>query len=239
MNTIEQLRPEPTRLDPEWSATTLASILATPTRATAPTASSRRFRIAAAGLVGAGVLGAGAAAYAGGLVPQFVTDAFDRLDAQSGEEFDVTGVKPIADVAVPDGTRYTVWRGQNAAGGSCEAIQEDRPGTDDDNFNVGCFSGDSSNHYDQVSFGWVQLPEDEGEARNPLYYLAYGESPTAAATTVRITGNGTDVTLPVDRFTGGFGGNLFGLVAPEVGIVDLTYSFLDADGTELATLTSR
>ena len=238
MNTIEQLRPEPTQLDPEWSATTLASILATPTKATAPTARSRRVRIAAAGLVGAGVLGTGAA-YAGGLVPEFVTDAFDRFDAQSGEEFDVTGVKPIADFAVPDGARYTVWRGQNAAGGSCEAIQEDRPGTDDDNFGVGCFSGDSSDRYEQVSFGWVQLSEAEGQAQNPMYYLAYGESPTAAATTVRITGNGTDVTLPVDRFTGGFGGNLPGLVAPQVGIIDLTYSFLDADGTELATLTSR
>ncbi len=238
MNTIEQLRPEPRRLDPEWSATTLASILATPTKATAPTARSRRFRIVAAGLVGAGVLGTGAA-YAGGLVPQFVTDAFDRLDAQSGEQFDVTGVKPIADFVVPDGTRYTVWRGQNAAGGSCEAIQEDRPGTDNDNFGVGCFSGDSNDHYEEVSFGWTQLTEAEGEAQNPMYYLAYGESPTAAATTVRITGNGADVTLPIDHVTGGFGGNLPELVAPEVGIVDLTYSFRDADGTEIATRTTR
>ena len=188
--------------------------------------------------MGVGVLGAGAA-YAGGSVPQFVTDAFDRLDAQSGEAFDVTGEKPIADFAVPDGTRYTVWRGQSAAGGSCEAIQEDRPGTDHDDFGVGCFSGDSSDHYEQVSFGWVQLPEDEGGAQNPMYYLAYGQSPTAAATAVRIAGNGTDVTLPIDHVTGGFGGHLPGLVAPEVGSVDLTYSFLDADGTELATLTSR
>ena len=238
MNTTEQLRPEPPRLDPEWSASTLARILATPTQTAVTAARRRRLRIAAAGLAGAGVLGAGAA-YASGSVPEFVTDAFDRLDAQSGEEFDVTGVRPIADFALLDGTRYTVWRGSSNAGGSCEAIQEDRPGTDDDDFRVGCFSGDSSDHYEQVSFGWVQLPEDEGEAQNPMHFLAYGESPTEAATTVRITGDGTDVTLPVDDLTGGFGGELSGLVAPEAGIVDLTYSFLGADGTEVATLTSR
>lgn len=235
MNTIERLRPEPTPLDAEWSATTLASILATPTTATAPASRGRRFRVVAAGLVGAGVLGTGVA-YAGGFVPQFVTDAFDRLDTQSGVEFDVTGVKPIADFTIPDGTRYTVWRGQNAAGGSCEAIQEDRPGTDNDNFHVGCFSGDTIDHYEQVSFGWSQLPETEGEPQNPMYYLAYGESPTASATSVRITGEGTDVTLPIDPTTGGFGGNLPGLVSPEVGLVDLAYSFLDANGVEVASV---
>lgn len=250
MTTIERLRPQIRPLEEEWSAVTLAEILATPVDAQIATSARRRrrIRVAAAGLVGAGVLGSGAA-YAGGMVPGFVTDAFQRLDGQAGEDFDVSGVKPIADFALPDGTRYTVWRGRNKDGGSCEAIREDRPGRVDDEtgFGYGCNSGPSAAGYDQVSFGWVQ-EEDQGGVQAPMYFLAYGEAPVATATQVRITGigmaakggsplpgNATDVTLPVDRATRGFGGSLTGLKPAQWHI--LTYVFLDASGAEVARLT--
>lgn len=268
MTTIERLRPEIRPLDEEWSATTLARILAAPVdgpaagiEAERTRSRRRRMRIAAVGLVGAGVLGSGAA-YAGGVVPGFVTDAFQRFDGEAGEEFDVSGIKPIADFTLPDGTRYTVWRGRSRDGWSCEAIREDRAGKRLDDFGYGCGTrqdvpsrsdvadspAEDAEDYERLSFGWVQEPERDGEPQRPMYFVAYGEAPVTTATRVRVTGygttgpqgepqagNSTDVTLPVDRTTHGFGGNLTGLGRAQWHV--LTYTFLDASGSEVARLT--
>lgn len=195
----------------------------------------RQMRIATASLVAAAAVGSGAA-YAGGLVPQFVTDAFDRLDSSSPEKFDVSGTNKIANFTIPDGTRYTVWRGKNNAGGSCEAIKEDRPGDDQDNFHAGCFSSDSKSIYEQVTFNWVQLPEGEGVPQNPMYFVAYGEAPNREAASVRINGDGTDVTMPIDPATGGFGGNLPNFMPPPDGMTaKLTFTFHDGGGQVVGT----
>ena len=54
---------------------------------------SKRRRLATmAAAFTVGALSLGGVAYATGLVPQFVSDAFDRLDATSPHAFDVTGV---------------------------------------------------------------------------------------------------------------------------------------------------
>jgi hypothetical protein len=193
----------------------------------------RRTRIALAGLAGVAVLGSGAAV-AAGIVPQFVTDAFDKLDASAPQEFDVTGIKPIADFALPDGTQYTVWRGRNNAGGSCEAIKEDRPGTEHDNLQANCFDGESKAHYEQVTFNQVQLPEEPGENQNPMYFVAYGEAPSTDAARVRVVGDGTDITMTVDPNTHGFGGNLPNLTPPPDGqLVELDFTFVDAVGHQV------
>lgn len=233
MNTLESLRPQPQPLDPAWSATTLESILAEPV-AHVPASRSRR-RLAISAAVAAGLVGIGGVAYASGLVPDSVRAAFDDLDRHSGEDFDVSGIASIADFTLPDGTRYTVWRGTNASGGSCEAIREDRPGDEHDDFGVGCYFGDSADRYDQLKFGWAQLPERAGEPQNPMHYLAYGEATDAEARSVRIVGDGTAVTLPIDPVTGGFGGNLPGYVATEGTLPDLTFTFRDAAGRVLET----
>jgi hypothetical protein len=181
-----------------------------------------------------GALGLGSVAYATGLVPQFVTDAFDELDEASPHTFDVTGIKPIADFTLPDGTAVTVWRGQNDLGGSCEAIRENRAGEDDDEFRASCFDGSDRAFYERITFSQIQRPEAPGEAQHAMYYIAYGEAPSPGATQVRITGDGTDMTVPVDATTAGFGSHLAGLVPPPDGqLVDLTFSFLDAQGSTI------
>lgn len=191
---------------------------------------SRRLATASAFTVGA--LGLGGVAYAAGLVPQFVTDAFDTLDQTSPEAFDVTGIKPIADFALPDGTAVTVWRGKNAQGGSCEAVREDRKGEADDNFQASCFDGDSRGYYERLTFSQIQKQEAPGEAQHPMYFIAYGEAPSPDATQVRITGGGTDVTVPVDATTAGFGSYLTDLAPPADGeLVELTFTFVNAQGS--------
>jgi hypothetical protein len=181
-----------------------------------------------------GALGLGGVAYATGLVPQFVTDALGQLDAASPDAFDVTGIKPIADFVLPDGTAVTVWRGQNDRGGSCEAIRENRAGEDNDQFNASCFDGSDRDFYERITFSQIQQPEAAGAAQNAMYFIAYGEAPSREAAKVRITGNGTDVTVPVDTATTGFGGHLTGLVPPPDGhLVDLAFTFLDARGSTI------
>lgn len=237
MNTIEDLRPEIIPLDADWSRTTLAGILAAPV-ATPARRTKHRGAAVAASVVG--MMGIGGVAYATGLVPDFVTDAFDRLDATSPQPFDVSGITPISDFALPDGTQLTVWRGRNADGGSCEAVREERPGTEHDDFHASCFDGTDRSTYEALTFSQVQQPEAAGELQNPMYFVAYGEAPAAGARSVRITGDGASVTLPVDPATRGFGGHLTGLVPPPDGdLVHLTFSFLGADGQVVQVVQHR
>lgn len=231
MKMLDDLRPDVRPLDPQWSAQTLAAILSEPVPVPVR---QRPRRLAVAAVAALGVLGAGGAAVAGGWVPESILAAFEDLDEHSQEAFDVSGVRPIADFMIPDGTRYTVWRGMNAAGGSCEAIREDRPDNPDDGLSIGCFSGDSADRYEALRFGWVQLPEAEGQQQNPMYYLAYGESPSDDATSVEIVGDGTEVVLPIDPVTRGFGGNLPDYQASG-GLPDLTFTFRDAAGNVVAS----
>lgn len=192
---------------------------------------SRRLATAASAFT-VGALSLGGVAYATGLVPQFVTNAFNTLDGASSDAFDVTGIKPIAAFPLPDGTAVTVWRGKNDQGGSCEAVREDRKGEADDNFHASCFDGDSRGYYERITFSQIQKQEAPGESQHPMYFIAYGEAPSPDATRVHITGGGTDVTVPVDAMTAGFGSYLTGLVPPPDGqLAELTFTFVDAHGS--------
>lgn len=205
----------------------------------APRTRSRRL-VTMASAFTVGALGLGGVAYAAGLVPEFVTDAFDELDAVSPDAFDVTGIKPIAAFDLPDGTAVTVWRGTNESGGSCEAIREDRAGEDEDQFGASCFDGSDRDFYERITFSQVQKPEAPGAAQNAMYFIAYGDAPSREATRVRIVGNGTDVTVPVDATTAGFGGHLTSLVPPPDGeVVELTLTFLDARGSTIDVVDYR
>lgn len=246
MPIIDDLRPDVTPLDPAWSHQTLTAILQTPGEAPSPMR-SRRLRAGLALTTGAIVL-AGGGTYAGGWSPAFVTEAFSSLDRQDPGAFDVTGVKPIADFTLPDGTAIEVWRGQNKDGGSCEVLRRTRADeSPEPNPGASCFSGDSASHYETVSFGWSQEFDETDDPHGDVHFYAYGESPEASATAVRITGFGTDapggspqrgnqtaISLPVDPMTGGFGGTLPGL-DPAAWHV-LNYEFTDAKGATVATV---
>ena len=242
---LEQFRPGPERLDPDWSQTTLASItsqrpgMAQRTGSRTPAMSMRkRLSLVGAGVLGAGVLGT-SVAVAGGFVPQFVTEAFSNLDKTSPYDFDVSNIKPIADFTLPDNTEFKVWRGTNKDGSMCQAERQNVSNSDPEDVTVWCYVDESAGRFDQVDFTVIWPADVDDDKRiTPKYYVAYGQSPTPDASTVRITGHGTDLTLPIDPVTQGFGGTLPDLkMTPDGEKFELTYSFHDQSEKEVAVLT--
>ncbi|MFS3129804.1 hypothetical protein ACLM5J_15490 [Nocardioides sp. Bht2] len=245
---VESLRPAPEALDPAWSVDTLEAILAAPD----PTAPRRRRARVLAGLAGVAVLGLGGAAWAAGLLPggNEAPESVRKEVSKWGGDAD--GLRTVADVTLTDGTGFVIWQAEGDR--SCMAISHTRPGTPRNqmwNGSTGCGTGDLS--ADSAGRVWVvregaAAPGEPGWRTAPWYPVAYGVTKTGA-TEVRMHGtlawteDRIDLTIPVDPKTGGFAAALDGVSWPAgnypetttKALSGLTFDYLDADGTVLAT----
>ncbi len=183
---------------------------------------------AAIAATAAALIGVGGLAYAGGLVPSFITDELGQVSPST-----VTDVHFIASFTVDPGgrnRRFEIWRGTNADGQSCTSVYEAK-GSFGPQFGGNCGPNPTDAWYDRTSESYRGSINDTPP---PSTYFVYGEPTLPGVVSVRVTGHGFDHTVPVDSQTGGFA-----LAIPELPSTVrgpfATVEFLAADGTTLGT----
>lgn len=218
---VDQMRPEPVTLDPQWSASSLRSILGSPHTPR----SQRRLRPVVLGAAGL-VLASGGIAYATGNVPAFIEEGFDEISPSS-----VHDVRRIASFTLASGSstrEFEVFRATNDDGETCIITHEadGRFGPSDD----GACAVDPVDGW----FGWTAESARVGESFPDSTLYIYGERPTTAVTRVRAYGAGFDHTMRVNPLTGGFATAVPEVTLDEHGEVAgrtiATLDYLGADG---------
>ncbi|VXB65829.1 hypothetical protein [Nocardioides sp. AX2bis] len=235
-DTVSRLAPTPQELDPQWSTTALARILAE--QPTAPP--RRRRRVVALSASGLLALTAGAGtAFALSGPGEVVKEAILGF----AESPDTTGYglgrleDPLLVAEFDDRTgHFALWIAGSSTGKTCYAVSHGE----------GAWDGTGVPTEDQLEYGCdplvvgpdgrstllVTRPDQLGgffdDQRNPI---VYGVSPYADAVAVRVTGDGVDRTLPVRPDSLGYGAAL--PEAASTRAVRLT--FLDAAGVELGS----
>lgn len=226
MTTIDALRPDVRPLDAEWSADTLATILADqdPSRAR-PRGRGRRRTLV--GVSAVGLLGIGGVAFATGVVPPLVTSFFDQT-AGPGMR-DVHEVASFTTDAGGGPRTFEIWRGTDPEGLSCTAVLEASMAGPDFGGNCGDYPTDA--WFNTSSEGWTGTIDDPPP---PLTYYVYGEPTSPDVTRVRVLGAGFEHEVGVEVRTGGYA-----VAIPELsrGVRGrfATVEFLDADGGVVGT----
>lgn len=205
LDVVNRLKPEPTALDAQWSASTRGSITATPTASRGTSRSSRRL-VWVAGAAAALTL-TGGAAWAVGMVPPFVSDIFGDVNS---DEWGATEPVLIADLTLPNGTRFAVWRSDAADGGRCEAVAQDWDGkTDPLALSAGCsMEPETTAELTSYSPPFVSSQADEGPDPTAVVPIVYGQVDATKVHTVTVTTETQTLTLDVDPDTGGFAARL-------------------------------
>ena len=202
---LEALRPEPVSLDRDWSTRTLESIVRAGLDESPPRKSRRKALVVGATV--AAVL-SGGAAYAGGFAPKFVIEALDDLGSSDagGEPWGAHDPVKIADLMLPDGRRFAVWRGSNDQGGQCEAVAEDWDGHQhSEALSVSCWPSDAKINHTTFTTTSPGFPVSQnGPDPDTTIPIIYGQSPEPAATHVVITGADIHLDLKIDEFSHGF-----------------------------------
>jgi hypothetical protein len=209
---------------------------------------SRARRPAALGTAVAAILSLGTiggVAYAAGSVPDLVTSTVNGFAKQIGVSGDQ---KPemgqVADLALPDGTRFAVWRGRTDAM-ECTAYLDHWDGSSRPLGTGGASCSDELLEANRSSLVWAQ-----GADPKTYYPVLFGDVDAGVAGvrvsgTFRGTGEPVDLVLPVDATSGTFAGTLPGSSVDPWPTVDskdynrnsgLTLSFLGADGQVLKTV---
>lgn len=238
-DTITALAPAPEPFEPQWSATTLARIVAEgppPARAARPW--WRRTRRRAASLVAAGlvVVTAGTAVAVGGPV-ESVKDAildFSRQPNTTGNGLGrLDEPELVAQFEIPGGI-FAIWIATSSSGTVCYASSdgvwdgEGAPARSE--LEYGC--GGDVLSADARSIEPLTRPDQLGgffkDSDGPI---VYGVSPFPDAVAVRVQGDGVDRTLPLRRDSLGYGAAI-----PEAsGAPAVTLTFLDDTGRPLGT----
>jgi hypothetical protein len=236
---ITALAPTPEPLDPEWSATTLAGILADgpdPARAAAPWWWRTRRRAVA--LVAAGVvtLSAGAAVAVGGPV-EVVRDAILDFSNQPNTTGNGLGKlddpELVAQFDIPQGV-FAIWIATSSSGKVCYASSDgvwDGVGVPTKTeLEYGC-GGEVLTPDAQSSEPLTRPDQLGGFFKDTDGPIVYGVSPYPDAVRVRVRGAGVDRTLPLRADSHGYGAAI-----PEASDADaVTLTFLDGTGRELGT----
>jgi hypothetical protein len=237
---ILALAPLAEPLEPEWSGSTLAAILAAPQQQARPRTSPTRRRARKLALAGsvAVALTAGAAV-AGGGPSQVVGDALRHFSAQPNTTGNGLGVlhdpELVAEFPAANGL-FAFWVATSSSGTVCYASAD------------GTWDGRGAPARNQLDYGCAGEVNDAaggapGALTDPVQLggffkdsqgpMVYGISPYPGAVQVRVRGAGVDRTLPVRADSHGFGAAI-----PEaVGAPSVTLTFLDASGRSLGSRT--
>lgn len=227
--TIRQIRPDVEHLDPAWSTQTLERI----THAPATSRPRMNKGIKAAALTAAALVGTGGAAYAAGLIPEFITREFDWISPSQVHDEHLVG---SFELPTGEGVRtFEVWRAVNDSGATCTVVLEEKA-----KFGP-TFGGACAQDPAQAWFGWTTESAKSSEPMPPAALYVYGEPDSAAVRQVRVHGTGFTHTVDIDPETGGFA-----LAVPEItsdtwteraGQVVATVDFLDENGLRIGSQT--
>ena len=187
----------------------------------------------------------GGVAYAMGSVPGIITGQVDSFAKQIGVSGDQKPeMRQVVDLAMPDGTRFAVWRGRTDAM-ECTAYLDNWDGSSHPTTSGGGSCGDQLLEANRSLLVWAR-----GSDPKIYYPVLFGDT-DAGVVEVRVTGTfrGTgepvDLVLPVDPATGSFAATLPGTSANPWRTVDtenpfgesgLTLSLLDAGGQTVRTV---
>lgn len=198
---LTALRPRTVVLDPDWSASTLETILAGPTTTSR---SPRRRRIVAAGLT-AGIVATGGVAYATGVTPDFVNHVISDM---TGADAADAHLAQIADLTLPDGSRFAAWRGLTDDGVECFASAENWDGKERTSANgAACGKVDPKDPAgDDVRIEWPAGKEADApvDGKVTRYQIVYGAVDDPEVVSVHAKGEGIDITMKVDPSSHGF-----------------------------------
>jgi hypothetical protein len=201
--------------------------------------------VLAAGLLGAGAIGG--VAYATDGVPALFTGIVDDFARDAGiPASQAPELTQIADLTLPDGSRFAAWRGANDAMW-CTTYVDDWDGVHPDGWGGGgCGTGTSDADLNSASVAWARSRD-----RSTYYPVLFGVAGDAVS--VRVTGTfagtgePTGLTLPVDPATSAYAVALPGTNAHPWAYLDdgsatfrrdsgITLRLLDADGHVLRTV---
>lgn len=172
----------------------------------------------------------GGIAYAGGLVPSFISNELAWISPSR-----VSDVHQVASFTLDAGGKdrqFKIWRGINADGQNCTSVFEAKGNTGPE------FGGNCGNYPTDAWFNTTSesYRGDINDTPPPSTYFVYGEPTLPGVVSVRVVGKGFERTVPIDQATGGFA-----TAIPELTTVGnvrggfATVEFLAADGSTLGT----
>ena len=239
-DTITALAPTPEPMEPEWSATTLASILADQPeapRATAPWWRRTRRRAAALVAAGAITLTAGTAVAVGGpidVVRDAILDFSNQPNTTGNGLGKLDDPQLVAQFRLEDGGIFALWIATSSTGKVCYASSD------------GVWNGEGTPTKSELEYGCGgQVITPDAQHTQPLTRpdqlggffkdtdgpIVYGVSPYPDAVKARVQGDGVDRTLPVRADSQGYGAAI-----PEAsGTKAVTVTYLDESGHELGS----
>lgn len=236
---LTALRPRRQALDPDWSNTTLRTILAED-----PSSQRRRVRrgFVAGGIAAALIAGSGIA-YAQGVRPPWVSTSAQSLSGQPNLQ-----MVQFVDLRLPDGSRFAAWHGSKG-NAVCNASADNWDGGDKSyTGGVGCHTGASEAEKSQlIQLQWAAAkmadPTDDTKAPVRWYPVLYGFVTDRRVREVHVTGvlkaNGkrVDLTLDVDPTSRSFStvlpgssGNPWSPELMKTAESGLVADFIDKDG---------
>jgi hypothetical protein len=222
-------------------------------RAATPRRRTNRKRRFLIGGIAVGVIAAGGAAYATRNAPPFVNEAVSDRAHENGQNLAKPDMVKIADVTLPDGSRFAAWHGRSEDF-ECDASADNWDGDKiSGTGGVGCGPGygdPGSSASNRLHLNWaagkMKDVSDDNEVLEPWYPVAYGYVADSTVAKVelsgrlRLTGEDVHITVAVNPSTRGFGAVLPGSVDnkhyPMRQLGDLsgvTLTFLNAQGHEV------
>lgn len=226
---LKALRPD-LPVDPVWADLALARVLATP-RLTARRRPRRRWLVGGAA---AAVFAMGGAAYAGGLVPEVVTERLGSGD-QSYAQQRIGEVREVFSLTTDDGHVVHLFAAPNDAGGECWAQPYNlAPDAEPDDLAYACSLGPEGSIAGTAGDGVGLLPVDSANPAGPILFghRSAGFVLPDGVVDVRVTGPGFDRVLPVDGPEG------WAVVLP-IRRISTSYNVTFRDGAGRALATAR
>jgi hypothetical protein len=184
-----------------------SGVLARATARRRRTRSPLRLGIAAAAVATVGVTGV---AYATGSVPALFSSSVEDAGRTLGVPADqVPTLTQIADLTLPDGSRFAAWQADNDAMW-CTAYVDNWDGAQPTGNGATACGDETSRDLNRVSIAWAQAADG-----STYYPVLFGDADDDVAE-VRVSGRFTptgetvDLTLPVDPATSAYAGVLPG-----------------------------
>lgn len=212
MSILEEIRPRAEHLTDERSTQLLREVLTSPVTKSRQGTRGRRLKFVAFGA--AGIIAAGGAAYAGGLVPSIVSERFGQMDEGWGQP--ISGERLVVEATLSDGTPIGVWRA-DTTGGACEIRDTTGSQEQPEDFGVGCALWQGPRYFVDVMQACTGHPA-----------LLFGElrPDGPRAQTVRVEAAGRQIMLPVTGPRDSFSGE----IPPGLEGDRVVIEYLDAQG---------